>query len=147
MAVNRFPANGEITENRKGARPGTDPNGMCQNHSIVNQWQEALGGADTVTVNSLAGTSVTQINVDLAASGGVGDLAADTVIVNGTANPDTINVSAFGGVVQVNGLTPQVQIAHPEASNDTLVVNGLAGTDTINVGAGVTSLIKVTVNQ
>ena len=108
---------------------------------------QALGGADTVTVNSLTGTSVTQINVDLAASGGVGDLAADTVIVNGTANPDTINVSAFGGVVQVNGLTPQVQIAHPEASNDTLVVNGLAGTDTINVGAGVTSLIKVTVNQ
>ena len=46
----------------------------------------ALGGADTITVNDLTGTDVTQVNLDLAypAGGGTGDGAADTVIVNGT---------------------------------------------------------------
>ena len=42
----------------------------------------ALGGADTVTVNDLTGTDVTEVNVNLA--GGrrtAGDGAADTVIV------------------------------------------------------------------
>ncbi|TAK83955.1 MAG: calcium-binding protein, partial [Aquabacterium sp.] len=45
----------------------------------------ALGGADTITVNDLTGTDVRQVTIDLAASGGAGDGAADTVIVNGTA--------------------------------------------------------------
>ena len=40
-----------------------------------------------------------------------------------------------------------MQITHSEAANDTLIVNGLDGLDTINVGPGVTSLIKVIVNQ
>ena len=40
----------------------------------------ALGGADTIKVNDLSGTGVTAVNVNLAATGGVGDAAADTVI-------------------------------------------------------------------
>jgi len=107
----------------------------------------ALGGSDNVNISPLTLTSVTQVNIDLAGSGGAGDAAADTVIVNGTAAPDTIEISAFAGLVQVTGLGPQVQIAHTEAGNDTLVVNGLGGADTINVGPGVTSLINLTVNQ
>ena len=47
----------------------------------------ALGGADTLTVNDLSGTGVTDVNIDLAATpgSGIGDGQADTVIVNGTA--------------------------------------------------------------
>ena len=40
----------------------------------------ALGGADTITVNDLTGTDVTQVNIDLAATpgSGTGDGQADT---------------------------------------------------------------------
>ena len=50
----------------------------------------ALGGADTITVNDLTGTGVTQVNIDLASTpgSGTGDGQADTVIVNGTAGND-----------------------------------------------------------
>ena len=44
----------------------------------------ALGSADTITVNDLAGTGVKSVDVDLSAIGGGGDGAADTVVVNGT---------------------------------------------------------------
>ena len=46
-----------------------------------------LGGADTITVNDLTGTGVTQVAIDLGATPGRSavTLLADTVIVNGTA--------------------------------------------------------------
>ena len=52
----------------------------------------ALGGADTITVNDLAMTDVTQVDIDLAGTpgSGTGDGQADTVIVNGTAGGDQI---------------------------------------------------------
>ena len=53
----------------------------------------ALGGADTITVNDLSGTGVKQVAIDLAAGTGVPATAqADTVIVNGTAGNDHITV-------------------------------------------------------
>ena len=52
----------------------------------------ALGGADTVTVNDLTGTGVTQVAIDLGVNGGGGDGAADTVTVNGTDGNDAISV-------------------------------------------------------
>jgi len=107
----------------------------------------ALGGSDAVTVNDLAWTTVTQVNVDLATFGGVGDAQPDTVTVNGTATADNIDLTANGGTVQVDGLAASVWITHPESVLDTLVVNGLGGVDTITTGAGVTSLIMVSVNQ
>jgi len=108
----------------------------------------ALGGADAVVVNSLAGTTVTQVNVDLAGTlgGTTGDGAADGVIVNGTANPDAIQVAVNLSVVAVSGLAAVVQIAHPEPANDTLTINGLGGVDTITPGPGVTSWIMLTMN-
>lgn len=108
---------------------------------------KVLGGADNVTINPLDGTGVTQVNIDLAGSGGGGDGSSDTVTVNGTAAPDFINITGFAGMVQVTGLAAQVQIAHPEPASDTLVVNGLGGTNSISVGPGVTSLMNVIVNQ
>jgi Ca2+-binding RTX toxin-like protein len=107
----------------------------------------ALGGADNVIVNSLAGTAVIQVNIDLASSAGTGDAAIDTITVYGTGVADTINITANAGAVDVSGLAALVRILHPEVANDSLIVNGLGGTDTFNVGPGVSALIGVTVNQ
>ena len=48
-------------------------------------------GTDNVTVNSLVGTDVAEVNIDPAATlgGGRGDAQADSVFVNGTAGADT----------------------------------------------------------
>ena len=93
----------------------------------------ALGGADTITVNDLSGTAVTQVALDLSgvAGTGQGDGAADTVIVDGTAGDDHITVATSGSQVLVNGLPAQVTINGFEAANDTLVINGGAGNDTV----------------
>ena len=56
----------------------------------------ALGGADKITVDNLAGTDVKQVSINLAATGGGGDGAADTVTVNGTGGNDQINVIGAG---------------------------------------------------
>src|SRR5262249_41166980 len=52
----------------------------------------AHGGADTITVNDLSHTDVTEVNLDLASppGSGTGDGATDTIIVNGTNGDDTI---------------------------------------------------------
>ncbi len=109
----------------------------------------ALGNTDTVTVNDLTGTDLTSVNVDLAGTlgGSAGDAVADTIIVNGTALPDTINITANAGAVEVSGLAALVRIEYPEVAYDHLTVNGLGGTDNIITGSGVTTLIGVTVNQ
>jgi Ca2+-binding RTX toxin-like protein len=108
-----------------------------------------LGGADTVTVDSLLETAVTRVNVELAgvAGGSTGDGAADSVTVNGTAAPDEIKIAANAGAVEVSGLAALVRILHPELANDTLTVNGLGGTDSISIEPGVATLIGVIVNQ
>ncbi len=109
----------------------------------------ALGGADTLTVNDLTGTGVTQVNIDLASppGSGSGDGQADSVIVNGTAAPDTINVIANGSAVNVTGLSAQVRITGEEVANDVLTINGLGGVDAFSVGPGVTGLIGLIFNQ
>jgi Ca2+-binding RTX toxin-like protein len=106
---------------------------------------QALGGADTITVQDLAGTDVKQVAINLAGTigGTAGDGQADTVIVNGNGGNNTINVAQVAGAVTVTGLVAQTTIAAAEAANDSLVVNGLAGNDTINaskLAAGVVGL-------
>jgi hypothetical protein len=94
----------------------------------------ALGGADTVTVNDLSGTDVTSVIVDLAGSlgGGSGDGQADRVVVNGTNGNDAIVVAGGAGGVRESGLAAGVEILHSEAANDRLEINTLAGTDTVD---------------
>ena len=88
----------------------------------------ALGGADTVTVNDLTGTDAKQVAIDLSAmpGSGQGDGQADTVIVNGTAGNDRIGVVSSGSSIVVNGLAAQVTVNGAEGGNNSLVVNGLA---------------------
>jgi len=57
----------------------------------------AAGGVDTITIEDLTGTDVTEVAIDLAAAGTTsGDGQPDTVIVNGTAANDTIKVASSG---------------------------------------------------
>jgi Ca2+-binding RTX toxin-like protein len=94
----------------------------------------ALGGADTATVNDLSGTDVRSVKIDLAgtAGGTTGDTAADRVVVNGTAGDDTISVKGDAADLSAKGLVPAVEVSHAEAANDRLEINTLAGTDTVD---------------
>jgi Ca2+-binding RTX toxin-like protein len=95
----------------------------------------ALGGADRLTVNDLAGTDLTEIQTDLAGSPGVDDGAQDQVIVNGTARNDVITASGAAGKVNVTGLTATVDITDANATQDQLAIAGLAGDDVVS-GSG-----------
>jgi Ca2+-binding RTX toxin-like protein len=94
---------------------------------------DALGGADTLTVNDLTGTGVKNVNLDLASppGSGQGDGQADTIIIDATSGDDVISVSSSGGVITVSGLAATVTITGAEAANDRLVINGLGGDDVI----------------
>lgn len=104
----------------------------------------ALGGADLVTVNDLSGTDVTEVNVNLAASGGVGDGAADTVIVTGTNDDDVVLVAGDSAGVAVLGLAATINITGSEAANDRVAVNALAGDDVIEASGLAAGAIGLT---
>jgi Ca2+-binding RTX toxin-like protein len=106
-----------------------------------------VGGSDTVTVNDLSGTGLTDVNVNLATSvrGSAADGAADTVKVEGTAGVDTIAASANGGEIDVNGLAATVRVTSADPAMDSLVIDTLAGDDNVAVAAGVNGLIQVSV--
>jgi Ca2+-binding RTX toxin-like protein len=108
----------------------------------------ALGSADTLTVNDLTGTDVTHVNVDLAGTlgGTAGDAQVDTVVVNDTnGDNQNITVANAGGVVTVNGLAAQVTIDHAEAT-DQLVINGLGGNDFINATGLAAAAMQLTLD-
>jgi Ca2+-binding RTX toxin-like protein len=104
----------------------------------------ALGGADTITVNDLSGTDVTQVAVNLAGviGGTAGDAQIDTVAVNGTGAGDAIVVSGGATDAKIAGLQAVVSIATLEAT-DVVAVNGLDGDDGIDASA---ALHAVTLN-
>jgi Ca2+-binding RTX toxin-like protein len=97
----------------------------------------ALGGADTITVHDLSATAVQQVNLNLGASTGGGDGAADQVIVEGTAGNDNISVVNTGGVQTVSGLKTVVNISNADPGLDALTIRALGGNDTVNA-SGVT---------
>jgi Ca2+-binding RTX toxin-like protein len=106
----------------------------------------ALGGADTVTINDLTGTAVTEVNVDLGGALGAttGDGEIDTVIVNGTSDNDAVSVTgdAASGIA-VTGLAAQVNVFHSDAM-DKLTIQVFAGDDVVDaagVDAGLMSLL------
>jgi Ca2+-binding RTX toxin-like protein len=109
---------------------------------------QALGGADSAVLNDTSGTDLKTVTLDLAAAigGGAGDGAADSVTVNGTNDPDDIQISADGSAVEVIGAPVALRIDHSEAANDKLTVNGLGGADTITAGDGLAALIQLVIN-
>jgi Ca2+-binding RTX toxin-like protein len=108
----------------------------------------ALGGADTITVNDLSGTAVTQVNLDLAVppGSGTGDGQPDTIIVNGTAGADAVAIRGGAGGIIVTGLAAQVNIVGAEGANDQLIVNALAGADTVDASGLAAGAINLTLN-
>ena len=103
-----------------------------------------LGGADTTTVGDLAGTDLNDANVDLDATGGGGDGAADTVVAQGTAQADHVTVASDAtGAAVVSGLASRVHVIGGEAANDRLDVAGLGGDDDLNAGVDVVAPLSV----
>jgi Ca2+-binding RTX toxin-like protein len=112
---------------------------------IENVALSTLGSEDTTTVNDLTGTDLKHVNVNLAASSGGGDAAADSVIVNGTDGADAVHVSSdAAGDSVVSGLSAQVQVAGAESpstgfAGDTVRVNTVGGDDTVTNGVATTA--------
>jgi Ca2+-binding RTX toxin-like protein len=107
----------------------------------------ALGGADTITVNDQTATDLFQVNLNLNSSAGTGDGQADAVIVNGTNADDVVRIAADGNptTIGVDGLLPKVSITGAE-TNDHLTVNTLGGNDVVDSSGLPTNLIGLTVN-
>ncbi|MGE0577897.1 beta strand repeat-containing protein, partial [Reyranella sp.] len=108
----------------------------------------AVGGADLLTTNDLAGTDVTEVDVDLAGTlgGSAGDGQLDTVVVNATTGDDVIDIFGAGTSVAVVGLAARVSISNAEGANDTLVVNGLGGDDGITATTLPAGVVKLTID-
>jgi hypothetical protein len=109
---------------------------------------QALGGNDSAVLNDTTGTDLKSVTLDLEAAigGGRGDGAADSVTVNGTNDPDDIQITANGSAVDVNGAPVALRIDHSEAANDKLTVNALGGADTITGGDGLAALVQLVIN-
>jgi Ca2+-binding RTX toxin-like protein len=139
----------DISANGSRARLFRDVGNITMDlNGVENTQVSALGGADAITVNDLAGTDVKQVSLDLSGTlgSGQGDGAADQVIVNGTAGDDTVTVASSGAGVVVNGLAAKVTLAGTEGALDSLTVNGLAGNDTINASGLKAGQINLTIN-
>jgi Ca2+-binding RTX toxin-like protein len=113
-------------------------------NSVENINVTALGGTDTITVNDLTGTSVSDVAIDLGSTpGGAGDGQLDTIVLNATSGDDVITITNNNGVVTVTGLAEDVTIRGFDAT-DRIVINGLGGDDVINA-SGFTGML-VTAN-
>lgn len=107
----------------------------------------ALGGAESVTVNDLSGTDMTEVNTNLAGViGGGGDAEADNVVVNGTSGDDVMQAAGDASGVSVFALAARVNITGAEAANDTLTLNALAGDDVIEASGLSVDAIKLVAN-
>ena len=108
----------------------------------------ALGGADTLTVNDLTDTDVTGVNLDLAGTpgSGIGDGQADTVVVNGTANADAVQITGSGSSYTVAGLPVNVAVQGSEGANDNLVVNALGGNDPVSAAGLPATVVRLSVD-
>lgn len=108
----------------------------------------ALGGADSITLNDPSGTDLTELNVSLASTfdGTTGDGQPDTVTVNGGIGDDIAIVVGDASGTSVLGLPAQVNITGAEAANDRLIINTLAGDDVVEASSLQASAIQLTEN-
>jgi Ca2+-binding RTX toxin-like protein len=93
----------------------------------------ALGGADTLTVGDLSGTTVEIVDLDLAAVRGTpgGDGIADRVVVLGTPEGDIITASGAAGAARIDHLPWSIDIVNSEPI-DVLAIDGNGGEDAID---------------
>jgi len=105
-----------------------------------------LGGTDTLEVDDLSGTDVTDVEADLAAIGGGNDGAADNVIANATNGEDVVIVTGAGATAQVRGLAARVSLSGVVAGSDRLTVNALAADDVVDASALPITSALLTIN-
>ena len=97
---------------------------------------DVVGGADTIVLNDLTGTSVQELRIDLEGvhNGGAGDGKVDSVTLNGTNGADIVSVLGQPSNLFVIGLPTFVTVQHAEAT-DTFTMNGGGGNDRIEAGS------------
>jgi Ca2+-binding RTX toxin-like protein len=134
----------DLLANGPRARLTRDRGGVTMDLNGVEQVDlTARGGGDLITVHDLSGTDVAVVNVSLESTpgGGAGDGLTDTVIVEGTAGRDNVQIFDNGSTsFTVVGLSAFVTATGSEGAHDQLVVKGLGGDDTLfaeTVAAGV----------
>ena len=111
-------------------------------NDVEHVWIRAKSGADAITVNDLSGTDIKLVSLDLGDGGG-GDLAFDTVTVNGTNGNDKVKVS-FPGAVVFAGMPYQVGISSIDVDKDSITFNALGGNDSIDASklpAGIVPIV------
>jgi Ca2+-binding RTX toxin-like protein len=106
----------------------------------------ALNGADTVTIQNLAGTDLNEARILL--TGTLGDTTPDTqpdaVIVHGTNGNDIVDVFGAGSSYSVIGLSTLVSVRDSAGTNDTLAIHGLGGNDGITASTLPAGIAKLT---
>ena len=90
-----------------------------------------------------SGTDLNELNINLKAGEGGGDLLTDSVIVNATNQVDNVEVTGTGSFYSVLGLPAVINVGNSEGTLDNLVVKLGDGNDTFSaeaLAAGVTIL-------
>ncbi len=107
----------------------------------------ALGGIDTITVNDLDGTDVTQVFLDLAGTigGAVGDGQADRVTLTGTGAANTILLGGTAAQINVSGLPWSAAISVVETADSLTILAG-GGNDTISTAGLANRLVVLTLD-
>ena len=105
-------------------------------NDVENFTINALGGADSIVVNDLTATDVTQVTVNLSGSigGSAGDAQIDTVTVNATDGADTIDMLGIGTFYSVLGLPALVAVNQSDAT-DRIIIQGGGGNDSLSASA------------
>jgi Ca2+-binding RTX toxin-like protein len=135
----------DISANGERVRLARDVDNITMDvNDIEGVFIGANDGADTVTVNDLSGTDITEVIIDLSGAQGGGDGEADAVIVNGTKRDDTISVTGGADGATVLGQAAQVTIIGTETANDRLTVNALAGDDKVDASGLSADAIQLT---
>ncbi len=111
-------------------------------HGVETVIINALGGADTITVNDLFTTEVASVTINH----GTADGAVDAVIINGTTGADVISItSPAAGAVLTTGLRYNVNQTNVELA-DTYRFNGNDGNDNIKAAVGVENVTAITLD-
>ena len=124
----RASASGTLARLTRSAGGVTD---SLDAHEIESLSVVSFGGADTVNIDDLTGTRVTNVNADLFDFGVPGG-HADSVIVTATDGSDRIGAAEVNGGVEVAGLAARIRVTSAEPAGDRLDVRAQAGDDVID---------------
>jgi Ca2+-binding RTX toxin-like protein len=105
-----------------------------------------LGGTDSLVVNDLSGSDVTNVAGDLAATGGGDDGQPDNVIAKATNDDDAVTVTGAGPNAQVSGLPALVSVSGAIAGSDRVTVKALGGDDVVDASGLAATSALLTLN-